>query len=145
MLKGLIACGAVIAVLLAGLGWQTWQLTQANQALGQLNTTARVCQEATEANRAVLEDLEHELAECIGQATVIESERAADRARRAHQVDTLGRRVESLQAALRASTADDECAGRTVPDGGVERLRDAADRAQRAGDENSPPMGAGAG
>lgn len=145
MLKGLIACGAVIAVLLAGLGWQTWQLGQARTEAGVVSERLETCRQATHANLANLQDLERELAECVGEATVVESELAADAARRAHQVEQLQGRVASLQSALRESAAADDCAGLPVPGDAARSLHDAADRAHRAGGEDGSSVGADSG
>ena len=145
MLKGLIACGAVIVTLLAGLGWQTWQLSQERRESGATSERLETCRQATNANLANLRELESALDDCIGEETAIESDLAADGARRAHQVDTLRGEVAALQDALRTAAAGDDCAALLVPGDAAERLRDAADRAHRAGDQDGPSVGAGSG
>lgn len=145
MLKGLIACGAAIVLLAVGLGWQTWQLSIKQEQLGGANTALSVCKDMTADNEQTALDLSAALKECIGETNVVDSERLADVAVRQAELEQLQRRVATLQVALRQATDADECGQAPVPGDAVERLRDAADRAHRAGREDGPPVGPGSG
>ncbi len=142
MPKALIACGAVIATLLAGLGWQSWQLSEERRTAGQTAERLETCRQASRANLANLREFERALADCIGENTVIEAERAADAARRALEADRLAERTRDSTAAVRDAAGLDACAVLPVPGAAVERLRDAADRAHRAGHPDRTPVGA---
>jgi len=141
MLNGLIACGAAILLLASLLGWQTWQLGVKQEELGGANTALQVCKDKTADNAKTALMLETDLAGCIGETNVVESELLADASIRAAELEQLERRVASLQTQLRRALESDECAGDPVPGDAVERVRDAADRAHRAGHEDGPPVG----
>jgi len=145
MQQAVIALGAAVALLLAAVGFQQWRLGQAHEALGQAQTETAVCRDANTENFATITALEDELNACIGETNVIDADLAADRERLAAQNERLARQLETLQGRLAATLAGDRCAGEPVPAAAGDWLREAADRAHRAGRDSGAPVGSGSG
>lgn len=145
MQQAVIALGAAVALLLAAVGFQQWRLGQAHEALGEAEATVQVCRDANAENFSTIAALEEELNACIGQTNVIAADLAADRERLAAQNERLARQLETLQGRLAAALAGDRCAAEPVPADARDWLREAADRAHRAGRDSGAPVGADSG
>jgi hypothetical protein len=145
MPQGLIALGALALALLIGLGAQTLALRKAHQQLGAAQADEAVCRAANEGNLEQLRAAERDLQAAIGESNVIETELMADRDRSAAQAARLSRDRADLQARLAAVLAGNICGAEPVPAAAVDGLREAADRARRAGRDPDPPVGADSG
>jgi len=145
MQQAVIALGAAVVLLLGAVGLSQWQLRQADKALGEAETNTAVCKDANRENVAEIDRLEEDLHACIGENNVTDAQLAADRERLAAQNERLARQADELQGRLAAALAADACAGEPVPADAGQWLREAADRAHRAGRDSGAPVGADSG
>lgn len=145
MPNAVIALGGLALALLLGLVAQTLALRQANQSLGAAQQNEAVCLASNADNLEQLRSLKRELQACIGESNVIEAELMADRERAAAEAARLSRDRAALQAQLAAAVAGNSCAAEPVPAAAVDGLREAADRARRAGRDPDPPVGTDSG
>ena len=142
--KLLAVAGVVVASLVFAIGVLIWQLNEANRMLGVEQAEHQVCIVTNSSNQTEITNLEDALRECIGEKTVIESELAIDQLllaeeRRENQAITA-----RIQQQAREAMRGDACAHQLVLHDAVERVREAAACAVRAGRSDGPAMGAGA-
>ena len=133
--KAVVAAGVAGAMLVAGLGWQTWRLNNEIAERATAQSELRTCRDLNQEQKAQIDEInrqaESDIAEAQRQALLAEDARRAALAHSAR----IAQQLDSERARLSAVPVDD-CIDQPAP-ADVDRLfRARASDSDRGGHEN---------